>query len=84
MFWGAVICAHAGLVPARCQSGTVDGWVREVFALVQGLGFCESQLEGLSDGLCREGALSNGRRPRRDSQVVSFLWANLTESPHPT
>lgn len=59
MFWGAVICAHAGLVPTRCQSGTVDGWVREVFALVQGLGFCESQLEGLSDGLCREGALSN-------------------------
>ena len=30
------------------------------------------------------GSFKQGQRPRRDSQVVSFLRANLAKSPHPT
>ena len=81
MSWGAVICAHAGLVPTHCQSGTVDGWGREVFALVQGLNFCESQWRGL----CREGALSNRgtglARPHRSFHSCGQTWQRALTPP---
>lgn len=84
MFWRAVICAHAGLVPTHCQSGTVDGWGREVFDLVQGLNFCESQWRGFQMGSAGKGLFQTGAKasPGLTGRFIPAGKPGKEPSPH--